>query len=637
MSPATGFLDEIPGIGHNGGPAFQDRQYQTEATNSIWDYFRTHPTGNPLVAMPTGTGKSVVIARFLQSVMSQYGQQRIIVLTHVKELIQQNFEKLKQLWSFSPAGIYSAGLGQRNMGQPITFAGIASVARRWAQFGHIDLIIIDECHLMSPNDQTMYRTFIAGLMSINPYLRVIGFTATPWRMGHGHLTDPYEDTKGNLSDPLFKDMCFDITGREPFNRLFNEGYLIPLVPKRPKLHLDTEGLHTRGGEYIEKEMQEKFDREDITEAALKEAIEYGGDRKHWLVFASGTDHADNVCDMLNLMGIEAGCVHSKRAGRDETIQAFKDGKIRALVNNNVLTTGFDFPGIDFIIILRATGSVVLWVQMLGRGTRPVYGLDGKGLLPDGTRADLNTIEGRLQAIFASDKHDCLVMDFARNTAQLGPINDPVIPRAKGSGGGEAPVKLCEICDTYNHASVRYCGGQPFKTALGCGTEFLFEVKFKTEAAQDELIKIDEPVVKVFKVDSVTIDRHEKLGSPPMMKMSYYCGYKSFSEFICIEHTNFAGRKARKWWAERTDTPMPATTAEAIAIADQVLAAPTHLRVWTNKQYPEIMAMCYDGTSFGTKESDGYVPEIENREVLSAQKAALGGTSYANDLDDDIPF
>lgn len=630
MSPATGFTSEVPGIGHNGGPVFQDRQYQTEAVNSIWNYFRTHPVGNPLVAMPTGTGKSVVIARFLQSVLMQFGNQRILVLTHVKELIQQNYEKLMSLWNFAPAGIYSAGLNQRNMTQPITFAGIASVARRWAQFGHIDLILIDECHLLSPNDQTMYRTFINNLRSINPYLRVIGFTATPWRMGHGHLTDPYEDSKGNLCDPLFTDLCFDITGREPFNRLFNEGYLIPLVPKRPKLHLDTEGLHTRGGEFIEKEMQEKFDREEITEAALKEAMEYGHDRKHWLVFASGTDHADHVTDMLNMMGIPAGCVHSKRAGRDQTIQDFKDGKIRALVNNNVLTTGFDFPGIDFIIILRATGSVVLWVQMLGRGTRPVF------VGP----YDLNTIEGRLQAIAASDKHDCLVMDFARNTATLGPINDPVIPRQKGKGGGDAPVKLCEVCETYNHASVRYCGGQPFKTALGCGAEFLFEVKFKTEAAQDELIKIDEPIVKVFKVDSVTIDRHEKAGSPPMMKMSYYCGYKSFSEFICIQHTNFAGRKARKWWAERTDEPMPETTAQAIAIADKVLAAPTHIRVWTNKQYPEIMAFCYDGTAFGTKESDGYVPDIENREQLAAQRAAAesqyGGPN--NDWeDDDIPF
>ena len=421
-------------------------------------------------------------------------------------------------------------------------------------------------------------------------------------------------------------MCFDITGLEPFNRLFNEGYLVPLIPKKPKLHLDTEGLHTRGGEFIEKEMQEKFDRDDITEAALKEALEYGFDRKHWLVFASGTDHADHVCDMLNMLGVPAGCVHSKREGRDQTFADFKAGKIRALVNNNVLTTGFDFPGIDFIIILRATGSAVLWVQMLGRGIRPVY------VGP----FDLNTIAGRLAAIEASGKIDCLVMDFARNIATLGPINDPVTPKAKGKGNGTAPVKECPVCETYNHASVRYCGGQPFKTSLGCGSEFLFEVKFGQDAATEELIKIDEPVVKVFKVDSVTIDRHEKEGSPPMMKVSYYCGYKSFSEFICVQHTNFAGMKARRWWKERTDVEMPSTTAEAINIADKVLAAPTHLRVWTNKKYPEIMAFCYDGTAFGTEESSGFTPEIENREMLSQQRAEFA-SKYANDLDDDVPF
>jgi DNA repair protein RadD len=642
VSARVGYLDEIPGIGHNGAPVsiYQDRPYQTDAVESIWDYFRTHPVGNPLVAMPTGTGKSVVIARFLQSVMMQYGNQRILILTHVKELIQQNYEKLMGLWQFAPAGIYSAGLGQRNMSQPITFAGIASVARKWAAFGHIDLVLIDEAHLMSPNDQTMYRTFLQGLKSINPYLRVIGLTATPWRMGHGHLIDPYDDGKGNLLPPLFSDVCFDLTEMHAFNDLFNQGYLIPLVPKKPKLLLDTAGLHTRGGEYIEKEMQEKFDRDDITEAALRECLEHGADRKHWLVFASGTDHADNVCDMLNMMGISAGCVHSKREGRDKTIQDFKDGKIQALVNNNVLTTGFDFPGIDFIIILRATGSAVLWVQILGRGIRPVYGLDGKGLLHDGY-ADLNTVEGRFLAILASGKVDCLVMDFARNIATLGPINDPVTPKAKGKGGGEAPVKECEVCETYNHASVRFCGGQPFKTALGCGAEFSFTVKFAEEAATDELIKFDEPVVEVFKVDSITIDKHTKAGSPPMAKVTYYYGYKHLSEFICIEHTNFAGGKARRWWAARTDIPMPATTDEAIDLMPQ-LAAPTHLRVHTNKKYPEILAFCYDGTAFGTQEASGFTPEIENREMLSSQKAAIAkpyvsANNYADDLDDDVPF
>ena len=244
---------------------FQDRPYQTKAVDAIWDYFRSE-SGNPLVAMPTGTGKSVVIARFLQSVYNPYPRQRIMLLTHVKELIQQNFEKLKALWPFAPAGIYSAGLNQRNANCAITFAGIASVAKKWALFGHIDLVLIDEAHLLSPNDQTMYRAFLAGLRSINPFLKVIGFTATPWRLGHGHLCDPFEDKKGALCEPLFSAVCYDLTSRTAFNELIEQGYLIPLVPKRTKLHLDTEGLHSRGGEFIEKEMQDRFDKEEITHA-----------------------------------------------------------------------------------------------------------------------------------------------------------------------------------------------------------------------------------------------------------------------------------------------------------------------------------------------------------------------------------
>lgn len=606
---------------------FQDRPYQTEAVNSIWKYYQDGNTGNPLVAMPTGTGKSVVIARFLQSVYSVYPMQRIMLLTHVKELIQQNYEKLMMLWSFAPAGIYSAGLNQKDTSCPITFAGIASVWKLWALFKHIDLVLIDEAHLLSPNDQTMYRQFLTGLRSINPNLKVIGFTATPWRLGHGHLCDPHVDRNGKETPPLFTDVCYDITKLEEFNKLIDDGYLIPLVPKPTKVEFDTQGLHTRGGEFIEKEMQERFDKDEITEEALKEAIgiaqEYG--LKRWLVFASGTDHADNVGDMLSMLGISNRVVHSKRAGRDESIKAFRNGEVTALVNNNVLTTGFDDPQIDLIIVLRATASPVLWVQMLGRGTRPYYV----------GQHDLNTREGRFAAIAEGGKLFCMVLDYARNTSRLGPINDPVVPKRKGAGGGDAPVKICDRCETYNHASARFCGGYPYKTMLGCGAEFTFEVKFKDKAATDELIKIVEPKVKVFKVDHISVDLHEKHDAPPMMKVTYYCGYKSYTDFVCIEHKNFAGRKAREWWKARTDLPFPATTLEAIETVQQIKPA-THLRVWTDKKpYPEILAYCFDGTAFGTSEPDALgAPEVENRYEKELQRS-WKNQNY-DDLDD-IPF
>lgn len=609
---------------------FQDRPYQTEAVNSIWDYFRG-ASGNPLIAMPTGTGKSVVIARFLQSVYIPYPQQRIMLLTHVKELIQQNYEKLLALWPFCPAGIYSAGLGEKNHMCPITFAGIQSVWKKWALFGHIDLVLIDEAHLLSPNDQTMYRSFLNGLRSRNPLLKVVGFTATPWRLGHGHLTDPSVDSKGNEIPPLFTDVCFDITTMDAFNRLIAEGYLLPLVPRKTKLELSTDGLHIRGGEFIEGEMQQLFDKDEITEAAIREAMHIAAEqnRRKWLVFASGVDHADHIGQMLDQFGVPTGVVHSKRAGRDESIAAFRRGELTALVNNNVLTTGFDDPSIDLIIVLRATASSVLWVQMLGRGTRPFY-------VPG---FDLNDIGGRLASIAASPKQDCLVLDYARNTARLGPVNDPVLPRRKGEGGGTAPVKECPKCECYVHASLRWCNGI-LPSGAKCDNEFTFEVKFKADSGTDDLIKGEMPITEVFHVDHISVDEHRKLGKPPSVKITYYSGYKAWSEYLCPEHADWAGRKAAKIWKERAGTPLPASTSEAIARISE-LKMPTELRIWTNrKPYPEIMAYCYDGTSFGTKDPNSapFVADVEVRGVSNSRVAPpTGVAAFDTDLDDDVPF
>lgn len=637
MSQQVGFM---PGIGHNGGPALHDRSYQTEAVSSLWTYFETHSSGNPLVAMPTGTGKSVVIARFLQSVFSRFPNQKVLVLTHVKELIQQNYEKLMTAWPFAPAGIYSAGLNQKVHNKPITFGGIASVAKKWALFGHVDLVLIDEAHLVSPTEATMYQTFLAGLLSINPYLRIVGFTATPWRLGHGKLTDPVVREKrvdrGGVSaleiveEPsLFTDVCFDITGIEAFNRLIAEGFLIPLISRPTKTQLDVAGVHMRGGEFIEKELQTAVDKDEITEACLREAMEYGHNRKKWLIFAAGTDHADHICDMLNRLGIPTGCVHSKREGRDQTIKDFKAGKLRAVVNNNVLTTGFDDPEIDLIICLRPTASAVLWVQMLGRGTRPFWALgpDGK---PD-PRYDLNDIGGRLASIEAGGKLNCLVLDYAANAKRLGPINDPVTPRRKGQGKGEAPIKECPKCHNDVHASLRFCNAIiDFDTNQKCDHEFVFESKLMQSASSTELVKGDLPVVKVFRVEHITVSEHEKMGAPPMMKVSYYCGFQKFDDYVCVEHTNFAARKARQWWTQRCDLPFPTTTADAIAVAGMIKPA-THLRVWINKKYPEILAYCFDGSAFGTQEANpAEIPFVQTEKPRSSRN------DYS-DLDEEIPF
>lgn len=599
-----------------------DRSYQTEAVQSLWNYFSSN-TGNPIIAMPTGTGKSIVIARFLQSVFAAFPHQKVLILTHVKELIQQNYHKLEMVWEMCPAGVYSAGLNSRDTRNPIIFAGIASVAKRFAEFGHVDLVIIDEAHLVSPTEATMYRTFLAGLELRNKHLKVIGLTATPWRLGHGKLTDTVVNNKGEEVEPLFTDFCFDITGIEAFNRLIAEGFLIPLIPKRTKTVLDVDGVHMRGGEFIEKELQTAVDKDELTHAALQEAVELGANRKKWLIFASGVNHADHIGEMLSTLGIPTGVVHSKREGRDRTIADFKAGRLQAVVNNNVLTTGFDDPEIDMIVCLRPTASAVLWVQMLGRGTRPLYA----------PGHDLNDINGRLAAIQESSKHNCLVLDYAANTKRLGPINDPVVPRKRGQGGGTAPVKCCEACNTYVHASLRWC---PTVLDSGevCNHEFKFETKLRQGASSDELVKGDIPIVEVFKVDQVSVASHNKVGAPPMMKVSYYCGYQKFDEYVCPEHQNFAQRKARQWWKLRTNAPLPETTKEALEQVSS-LPAPTHIRVWINKKYPELLATCFDGSAFGTQEPDDTAPEVEVEGTSDGWPESSPVVTW--DKDDEIPF
>ena len=246
--------------------------FQEAAIQSIFLYFKKK-TGNPIVALPTGTGKSIVLTEFIRRALIKYPGTRILKLTHVKELIEQNFETLKNLWPNAPAGIYSSGLSKKQLGLPITFGGVQSIIKAdMHSLGRIDLLIIDECHLVSPKDSTTYQKIIAKLKTVNPYLKVIGFTATQYRLGDGLLIDQ--------EDGLFTDTCFDITHLEGFNWLLKNAYLSPLIPKKTQTQIDLTGVHKSGGDFKLNELQGAVDKEEITRNALLEMIEYGQDRDH---------------------------------------------------------------------------------------------------------------------------------------------------------------------------------------------------------------------------------------------------------------------------------------------------------------------------------------------------------------------
>lgn len=518
------------------------RPYQIEAVNSLFSFFEKHggtdDKANPLVAMPTGSGKSLVIGGFAHAALTRFPKTRILMLTHVRELIQQNANAIMTAWPQAPLGIYSAGLKQRDKAQSIIYGGIASVYKKLELFGWRDLLLIDEAHLLSPNDGAMYGKVIEHFRKINPYFRICGFTATKFRRGQGLLTD----------DGIFTDICYDLTNIQGFNRLIREGHLVPLIPKRTDLKLDVSDVGVVAGEYNQGELERAVDVDKITQAACLEAYKWGTDRRSWLAFCSGIDHAEHTATALNALGIEAAAVHSKMSDseRDARILAFKRGELRCLTNNNVLTTGFDFPPIDMIIGLRPTVSPVLHVQMNGRGTRPSEG-----------------------------KSNCLVLDFARNTERLGPINDPVIPRKKGKGNGEIPVKICPACNNYNHISARICDF--------CGHEFEFETKIVKTASEIPLLTEDYPIIKPFDVELALYSIHRKAGMPESIKVTYCCGENEFNEFVCLEHGGYASVKAREWWKQRHASAPPNSSRDAIKLQSQ-LRAPKRIFVHVNK-YP----------------------------------------------------
>lgn len=577
------------------------RPYQNDAVDSFFSYYMEGNTGNPVIAMPTGTGKSIVLASLFERIIRTWPRQRIMMLTHVKELIEQNYSKMLKIWPTAPVGIYSSGLRRRDYGAPVTFAGIASVAKRPELFGWIDLIFIDECHLVSDKANTQYRKFIAALMKVNPNLKVAGLTATPFRLGQGLITD----------GGLFTDFCFDNTSMERFNELIRQGYLSTLIPRKTTQQIDLSDVGIRAGDFIAGQLITAVDKDMITYAALLEAKALAYERRCWLVFAVSVEHAEKCADCLNAIGISATCVHSKMGSkvRDKNLEDFKNGKYRAIVNNNVLTTGFDHPEIDCIVMLRPTASPGLWVQMLGRGTRPVYV----------GSYDLDQQEGRLSAIAAGPKQNCLVLDFAGNTERLGPINDPVLPKKRGAGGGAAPVKECPQCHMLCHTSVRICES--------CGYEFPERAKFGPGSSTHELIKEQAPVVEVQPVTSMTVQLHEKAGKPPAIRVSYYCGIQRFSEFVCLEHGGYAAKRGRDWWRAHVkgainlkgEIETPETTNEALKLIEH-LNVPTHIRVWINKRYPEIMEHDFTGTAFGKEKAD------ETKTPLRARVGAKTGRS-----------
>lgn len=528
------------------------RPYQRAAVDGLYEYWN-EGGGNGLIVVPTGGGKSAINATICRELLSQYRDLRIGCVTHVKELISQNAQELIGLWNQAPVGIYSAGLGRRDQQSRILFMGIQSVYNKVGLLGDFDLIIVDEAHLIPRDTNTRYGKFFAAARKRVPDMRIIGLTATPYRLDSGRLD------KGD--DRLFDDVVYDCSVRD----LIRDGYLSPLISPVTLAQIDTSKVHVRGGEFVERELADAA--MDIVDAAVAEIVEKGQERQGWLIFAVNVAHAEQVVKAVKDRGISCEMVvgTTPKGERDSIINRFKRRQIRCLVSVGVLTTGFNAPHVDLIALLRSTLSTGLYVQMVGRGFRLAHGKD-----------------------------NCLVLDFGGNVRRHGPVDD-VSPRGAGmkrdreedeeegkAAKDEVRAKECPQCDQIVGLGVTMCPH--------CGHIWPDEApRHDAHAEQVAILSTENTPPEWIEINDVRFSIHEKEGSPPSLRATFYFGLaESVRTFLCFGHQGYARRKALQFWSEAGGGPQqPANAEEALARSHE-LTHPSAVLVKRAGRWPDVI-------------------------------------------------
>lgn len=398
---------------------FQLRPYQTDAVEATLSHFRAN-NQPAVIVLPTGAGKSLVIAE-----LARLAKKRILVLTHVKELVEQNHLKFCQYSDNKgvKSGVYSAGLKLRQTDQQVTFASIQSIGRNLDQFADFfSLVIVDECHRISSlsdkesDSSNQYSKLFDQLRANNPSLKVLGLTATPYRLGMGWIYRyHYHGIKRSDTAPFYK-CIYEL----PLAYMINNKYLTP--PKLIDAAVEQYDFSTlesnQFGHFNENEVNQllmQYPR--VTEGIVEQLKEFGRDRRGIMIFAASVKHAKEIVGYLQGEKVALITGSTDNSERDLLIKQFKAEELKYLVNVAVLTTGFDAPHVDVIAILRPTESVSLYQQIVGRGLR-----------------------------LSEGKTDCLVIDYAGNDIN---IFYPEVGEKKPNKHSELVQVFCPSCGFAN--------------------------------------------------------------------------------------------------------------------------------------------------------------------------------------------
>ena len=552
------------------------RDYQSDAKAALYDYLR-RKDGNPCVVIPTAGGKSICIASVAADAVNVW-RGRVLILAHVKELVDQNSKELKGLCPDLPVGVYSAGLDRRDTKEPVIVAGIQSIYNKIDLFEPFDLVMVDEVHMVPPDGEGRYQTFLNAAKAKNPNVRMVGWTATPFRTQGGLICRP---------ENLFNEVCYEANVKD----LIDAGWLSKITAKAGIANADLDHLHIRAGEFVAEDVEKAMGEDRLVATACREIVEKTKDRKACLIFCTSVEHCRKVAKLVaSYSGEECAIVTGDTPDdkRDEIIRRLKGEEIavdlfggtlpplKYCCNVSVMTTGTNIRRLDTIALLRPTASAGLYIQMVGRGFR---------LSPE------------------TGKTECLVLDYGKNVERFGPIDAVNVREPARANGETGPlVKICPQCRSLVPLSIMLC--------KECGYQFPrqeSERRTHEAHADNAAILSGEVTLETHDVTDVLFQvwtkRDAPEDAPRTVRVTYRCEAEpgslydaygcNISEWVCPEHTGFARSKFEKWWAARASAECPVPDrAEDVCEADFMGLLRTVKRITVKrvagKRYPEIV-------------------------------------------------
>jgi DNA repair protein RadD len=554
---------------------FKLRPYQVTALNSIHEALKTQK--EVLLQAIMGAGKTVIITRLINRYFKETDRQ-FLILAHKQELVEQfeeSFRTMSQI-PFHEIGISCAGLKLKDFNKRVTIGTVQTFIGQLVAYKKTDLLVIDEAHRIEIGTGSQYDQIINSLRSHNPNMRIIGLTATPFRLGHGYI---YGDKCAGTN--LFPRLTHQIS----YEELKNQGYLMKLegkvaVADQYQQDLSYVGTH---GDYILNQLGEMMMKPIHLQTAVDAIHEHCQEFKCICVHCCTIDHAEKLKDLL---GEECTTVHSKLTDieRYQNMKNWKGGEKRIITSVNILIEGFDHPPLDCLVGARPTQSTSLYLQSVGRVLR-----------------------------ISSGKKRAFFLDLTDNTERFGTNLDHVrvrVPKAvEEKIKKEHPnEKQCPECEKRVHVARMICPECNYEWDMK-----EYEEALKPPETRD--IVFNEP--EEFEVAYIEIHRHKKEGSPDSVRVEYW-DYGSFSRFpIASKWLAFDNPKAayfvRKWWDENTvDCVLPGSTDEALKLLPECYRLPKKIWVKETNGFKEIIEYEYEEKTFNR------LPALE-------------------DFEDDVPF